>query len=58
MDKDGCDFSEVWKFCSYISLDGVVLSVYYLYYLQVGLCAVVYYFSYGVDWSLGQIEDS
>ena len=49
MDEDGSGSSVVWKICSDISLDDVVLSVYYWYYLQVELCSVTYYFSAGVD---------
>ena len=49
MDKYGCGSSGVWKICSAISLEYVVLSVYYWYYLQVELCSVTYYFSAGVD---------
>ena len=42
MDEDGCDSSGIWKIHSEISLDDVVLSVYYWYYLQVGLYDVAY----------------
>ena len=57
MDKDGCGSSGVWNIHSDISLDDLVLSVYYLDYLQVGLCAMAYYCSSGMDWSLDQIEN-
>ena len=43
MDEDGCGSSVVWNICLDISLEDVVLSVYYWDYLQVRLCAVVYY---------------
>ena len=55
MDKDGFSSSGVWKFCLYISPDNVVLSVYYWYYLQVGLCYEAYSLFSGVGWSLDQI---
>ena len=38
MDKDGCSSSVVWNILSDISLDNVVLSIYYWDYLQVVLC--------------------
>ena len=38
MDEDGCGSNVVWNIHSYISLDYVVISVYYWYYLQVVLC--------------------
>ena len=38
MDEDGCGSSGVWNICSEISLDDVVISVYYWDYLQVVLC--------------------
>ena len=38
MDEDGCGSSRVWNICSGISLDNVVISVYYWDLLQVGLC--------------------
>ena len=57
MYEDGCGSSEVWKNCSDISIDNMVLSVYYWGYLQVGLFSVAYYLSAGVDWCLDQIED-
>ena len=56
MDQDGCGSSGVWNIRSDITFEFVVLSVYYCDYLQVGLYAVAYYFSDGVDWSLDQIE--
>ena len=52
MDKDECGPSGLWNISSYIPLDYVVISVYYRYYLQLGLCDVVYCCSAGVDWSL------
>ena len=57
MEKDGCGSSVVWNFCLDISLENVVLSVYYWYYLQVGLCDVTYYVSADVYYSLDQIND-
>ena len=56
MDEDGCGSSVVWNICSYISLDDVVLSVYYWDCLQVGLCNWAKCCSTGMDWSLDQIE--
>ena len=53
MDEDGCGYSGVWNICSDISLDDLVLSVYY----WDGLCDVAYYCSAGVYCSLDQIED-
>ena len=38
MDEDECISSGVWNISSYISLDDVVLSVYFWDYPQVGLC--------------------
>ena len=35
MNKDGCGSSGVWNFCADISLENVVLSVYYLVFFQV-----------------------
>ena len=52
MDRDGCGSSGVWNTHSDISLDDVVLSVYYWDSLQVGLCDMTYYRSAGMDWSL------
>ena len=57
MDKDGCGSSGVWNIHSDMSLDNVVISVYYWDYLQVGLCYVAYYLSAGVDWYLYYIKD-
>ena len=57
MDEDGCGSSGVWKFCSDISLDYVVLSVYNWDYLQVGLCNWAKCCSAGIDWYLEQIEN-
>ena len=57
MNEYGCGSSGVWKILSDIPLYDVVLSVYFWDFLQVELCAVVYYCSTGVDWSLDQIED-
>ena len=58
MDEYGCDSSGVWDILSDISLDDVVLSVYYWYYLQMRLCDLAYYLSAGMDWYLDQIENS
>ena len=55
MADDEFGSSGVWNIRSDISLDDVVLLVYYWDCLQVGLCNVVYYCSAGMDWSLGQI---
>ena len=57
MDKDVCGASGVWNICSDISLEDVVLSVYYWDYLQVGLCNRAKFCSVGMDWSLDQIEN-
>ena len=57
MDKDGCGSSGVWNIRSEISLDGMILSVYYWDYLQVGLCNRAKCCSAGMDWSLDQIEN-
>ena len=57
MDEDGSGSSGVWKICSYISLENVVLSVYYFYCLRVGLFNQGKCFSAGMDWSLDQIEN-
>ena len=38
MDEDGRGISGVWNICSDISIDNVVLPVYYWDYLQVELC--------------------
>ena len=57
MDEDGCGSSGVWNIQSDISLDDVVLSVYYLDYLQVRLCNRAKCFSADMDWSLDQIEN-
>ena len=43
MDKNGCGSSGVWNISSEISLDGVIILVYYWDYLQVRLCYVAYY---------------
>ena len=56
MDEDGCGSSGVRNIRSDISLDNVVLSVYYWYYLQVRLCNCAKYCSADMDWSLNQIE--
>ena len=57
MDEDGCGSNGVWNICSDISLDDVVLSVYYWDYLQVGLCNQAKCCSADMDWSLDQIEN-
>ena len=57
MDEDGCGSSGVWNICSEISLDDVVLSVYYWDYLQVGLCNRVKCCSADMYWSLDQIDN-
>ena len=57
MDKDGYGSSGVWNICSDISLDDVVLSVYYWYYLQVGLCNQAKCFSADMDWYLDQTDN-
>ena len=57
MDEDGCGYSGVWNIRSDISLEDVVLSVYYWDYLQVGLCNWAKCCSTGMNWSLDQIED-
>ena len=57
MDEDGCGASGVWNIRSDISLDDVILSVYYWDYLQVGLCNRAKCCSTGMDWSLDQIEN-
>ena len=55
MEKDGCGSSGVWNIHSDISLDDVILSVYYWDYLQVGLCNRAKCFSDDMDWSLEKI---
>ena len=57
MDEDGCGASGIWNIRSDISLDDVVISVYYCDYLQVGLCNQAKCCSAGMDWSLDQIEN-
>ena len=57
MDEDGCDFIGVWNIRSDISLDDLVLSVYYWDYLQVGLWNRVKCCSADMDWSLDQVEN-
>ena len=57
MDEDGCGSSGVWDIRSDISLDDVVLSVYYWNYLQVRLCNQVKCYSADIYWSLDQIEN-
>ena len=57
MDEDGCGSSGVWNIRSYISLDDVILSVYYWDYLQVGLCNWAKCCYADMDWSLDQIEN-
>ena len=57
MDEDGCGSNGVWKIRSDISLDDVVLSVYYWDYLQVGLCNWVKCCSADMNCSLDQIEN-
>ena len=57
MDEDGSGSSGLWNIRSDISLDDVVLSVYYWAYLQVGLCNRAKCCSAGMDWSLDQIEN-
>ena len=57
MDEDGCGSSGVWNIRSDISLDNMVLSVYYWDFLLVGLCNQAKCFSSGMDWSLEQIEN-
>ena len=48
MDEDRCGSSRVCNIHSDVSLDDVVLSVYYSDNLQLGLCDVAYYFSAGL----------
>ena len=57
MDEYGCGSSGVWKIRSDISLDNVVLSVYYWDYFQVGLCNRAKCCSADMDWSLDQIKN-
>ena len=57
MDEDGCGSSGVWNIRSDISLDDVVLSVYYWGYLHVGLFNREKRCSADMDWSLDQIEN-
>ena len=57
MDEDGCGSNVVWNIHSYISLDYVVISVYYWYYLQVVLCDRAWCCYAGMNWSLDQIEN-
>ena len=55
MYKYGCVSSVVWNSCADLSLDNSDPSVYYWYYLQVGLFDLANYYSAGMDWSLGLI---
>ena len=57
MDEGGYITSGVWNIRSDISIDDVVLSVYYWDYLQVVLCNWAWCCSAGMDWSLDQIEN-
>ena len=57
MDEDECGSSGLWNIHSDISLDDVVLSVYYWDYLQVGLRNQAQCCYAGMNWSLGQIEN-
>ena len=57
MDEDVCGSSGVWNIRSDVSLEDVVLSVYYWDYLQVGLYNRVKCCSTGMDWSLDQIAN-
>ena len=57
MDEDGCGSSGVWNIHSDISLDDVVISFYYWYYLQVGSCNRAKCCSADMDSSLYQIEN-
>ena len=52
MNEDGFGSSGVWNIHSDISLDNVVLSIYYWDYLQVVLCNQAFCCSAGMDWSL------
>ena len=57
MDEDGRGSSGVWNICSDISLDDVVISVYYWDYLLVVLCNRAKCCAAGMSWSLDQIEN-
>ena len=57
MDEDGCGSSGVWNICSDISLENVVISVYYWDCLQVGLYDIAYYCPSGMDSSLEKVEN-
>ena len=57
MDEDEHGASGVWNIRSDISIEDVVLSVYYWDCLQVGLCNRAKCCSAGMDWSLDQIEN-
>ena len=57
MDEYGCGASGVWNILSDISLDDVVLSVYYWDYLQFGLFNQAKCCSADMNWSLDQIEN-
>ena len=57
MNEDGRGASGLWDIRSDISLDNVVLSVYYWDYLKLGLCNRAKCFSTGMDWSLDQIDN-
>ena len=57
MDEVGYISSGVWKIFSDISLDDVVLSVYYRDYLQAGLYNWAWCCSDSIYWSLDQIEN-
>ena len=57
MDEDGRGASGVWNIRSEISLDYVVISVYYWDYLHARLCNWAKCCSAGIDWSLDQSEN-
>ena len=57
MDEDGSGSSGIWNIHSDISLDNVVLSVYYWDCLQMRLYNQAKCCSSGMDWYLDQIEN-
>ena len=57
MEEDGCGSSVVWNIRSDISLESVVLSVYYWDCLPVGLCNRAKCCPAGIYWSLDQIDN-
>ena len=53
----GCGSGGVRNISPYVTLENVVISVYYWDYLQMGIYAVIYCFSSIVDWHFEPIND-